>query len=280
MFQIVNKNIFGETVMCAEYKREDGEAIVRIVRETEGYGKYISVPNFKDLKVGFTGRIKDACEAIENDEGDLICEVEDELWVVRFLDRETGEKLRKEQLEKIEGAKFGWTVVAWKDQDGKEHMSRKQEGMPQDIYMDSEMLNDDETEFAVGLNGEILNKNDDRHSVFSSYENASSHIIGFKRTGFGYKPIQCVVPAVEDRINREYEEQAKKLSDRFNEEYRHDKFTDEMFLRAFHMLDEGKPIHECFKFSPLFNMEVRKVVLQSHKTARSKYKEQIGRAHV
>ena len=54
MFQIVNKNIFGETVMCAEYKREDGEAIVRIVRETEGYGKYVSVPNFKDLKVGFT----------------------------------------------------------------------------------------------------------------------------------------------------------------------------------------------------------------------------------
>lgn len=84
----------------------------------EKYGKYFYVGNSLNnsktiFKESFIGRIADAVQTIKNGDGDCIQETTlfgRVIHVVYFIDREIGEKLRKQSLEGWKDTQFGWTI--------------------------------------------------------------------------------------------------------------------------------------------------------------------------
>lgn len=89
------------------------------IHNDEQYGDYIYVNNKYNkkssiLRESFTDRIKDAYESIKSGNGD--CIKGDSIlgfkfmYVVRFLDRDKGENIRKKFLEGFENTEFGWTI--------------------------------------------------------------------------------------------------------------------------------------------------------------------------
>jgi hypothetical protein len=89
----------------------------KIIQTDKKYGKYFEVDNElntdckSSLRFSYSGRIRDAVEMIRN--GDCISSMKfigriDK--VLYFLDRKTGEELRRKSLEGWKDTKFGWAI--------------------------------------------------------------------------------------------------------------------------------------------------------------------------
>ena len=91
----------------------------KIIQTDKQYGKYFEVDNElntdckSSLRFSYSGRIRDAVEMIRNGNGDCISSMKligriDK--VLYFLDRKTGEELRRKSLEGWKDTKFGWAI--------------------------------------------------------------------------------------------------------------------------------------------------------------------------
>lgn len=89
----------------------------KIIQTDKKYGKYFEADNElntdckSSLRFSYSGRIRDAVEMIRN--GDCISSMKfigriDK--VLYFLDRKTGEELRRKSLEGWKDTKFGWAI--------------------------------------------------------------------------------------------------------------------------------------------------------------------------
>jgi hypothetical protein len=85
-----------------------------VQKDEEGH-EYFPVPNFKmkDVFKSFTGRIKDAIEAIRKGEGDVLSVTNlfgKSEHVYYFIDRAYGEELRKKTIEGFKNTEFGYSL--------------------------------------------------------------------------------------------------------------------------------------------------------------------------
>jgi hypothetical protein len=100
------------------FKMSDGSEHVTSIK-TNKNGDYYFVPNYltKNSKykliTSFFYCIKDAVQTLENDDGDEIIANKESgvIMVIRYLDREIGDKIRAEQLENYKSAKYGIYVA-------------------------------------------------------------------------------------------------------------------------------------------------------------------------
>lgn len=96
----------------------DGSRKKRIYTDNK-YGKYFKVDNELNteeetiLRYSFSGRIKDAVSMIKSGDGDCIRStnlLERQDYLLYFIDREVGEKLRQKSLESFKYIKFAWII--------------------------------------------------------------------------------------------------------------------------------------------------------------------------
>ena len=98
---------------------EDGSRKKRVYIDDD-YGKYFEVDNELNseektcLRYSFSGRIKDLVDMIKNGSGDCIKSTNllgRHDYLLYFIDRECGEKLRQKSLKGWENTKFGWSII-------------------------------------------------------------------------------------------------------------------------------------------------------------------------
>ncbi len=104
-----------------EYVTDESGCEYRVFNSEKYNGeKYIHVQNRLNtdddsfFSKFFSGRIKDAIETIKNGDADAICVSRffgnEIIYVVHFIHREFGEKIRSQTLEGWKDAEFGWVI--------------------------------------------------------------------------------------------------------------------------------------------------------------------------
>lgn len=98
---------------------EDGSE-KKIIKEDEEFGKYFNIDNELNtstssarLRSLFSNRIKDAIDTIRNGNGDCIRCINflgNHIYVLYFLDRNIGDKLRMKTIEGWKDTKFAWCI--------------------------------------------------------------------------------------------------------------------------------------------------------------------------